>query len=118
MRAFPVSPSPQEYKKGFEAIRPRLSDMQLSLLRAHYGSPGHVATVQELARLCGIESWRTVNRQYGEVAKLLLTEMGYGKPRNYDGELWLIGICIWYAPMAMFMRPEVAVALEELGWVS
>jgi len=116
-KPFPVPPSAAEYKSGFEAILERLNDNQIAMLRAHYEAPGHRASVHSLAQKCGIASWRTVNRQYGEIAKLLLSEMGYDKPRNNDGELWLTGICFWYEGMEMFMRPEVVKALEETGIV-
>ncbi len=79
-KPFPAPPSAAEYKRGFEAILDRLNDNQLAMLRTHYEAPGHGATVQDLAENCGIASWRTVNRQYGDIAKRLLGEMGYAKP--------------------------------------
>lgn len=117
-KPFPVPPSAAEYKRGFEAILNRLNDNQLAILQAHYAAPGHRATVHDLAEKCGIASWRTVNREYGEIAKRLLSEMGYAKPRNEDGELWLTAICFWYKGMVMYMRSEVVKALEEAGIVT
>jgi len=114
---FPLPPAISAYKKAFKALLPTLSDVHLSLLRAHYDAPAHVATVQDLADKCGIPSWRTVNRQYGELAKRVLEEMGYEKPKNNDGSLWLLGIVFWYEGMSMYLRPEVVRAIEELGIV-
>ena len=58
-----------------------------------------------------------MNSQYGNLAKRLLEEMGYAKPESEDGKLWLTGICVWPGGMKMIMRPELAQALRDLGWV-
>jgi Family of unknown function (DUF6508) len=116
-RPFPVAPSSDEYTRGFEAIRDRLTDQQAALLRTHYHSEGYRASVQDLARKCGIESWRTVNRQYGEVAKLVLTAMGYDKPTSKDSSLWFTGICFGFDSMEMTLRPQVVKALVRSGIV-
>ena len=117
-RPFPVAPSSAEYTRGFEAIWNRLSDQQVALLRAHYHSEGYRASVHDLARKCGIESWRTVNRQYGEIAKLVLTAMGYDKPKGERVSLWIGGLVVGFHNMDMILRPQVVNALQELGIVT
>ncbi len=116
-RPFPVAPTSTEYTHGFETIRGRLSDQQVALLREHYHSEGYRASVHDLAHRCGIKSWRTVNRQYGEIAKLVLTAMGYDRPKGENVSLWFSGLVVGFDNMDMVLRPQVVRALVKSGIV-
>ncbi len=95
-------------------------------LAAHYYAPNRTASMGDLATAVGYDTHGQANFHYGKLAHrvadelpaapLDLSEAGYGNwmqalayshgERNEEGHfLWTL-------------RPEVAAALEELGWVS
>ena len=85
------------------------------LLECHYRAPRHTVTARSLARSVGYASYGAVNLQYGTLARKICDILGqrleyhvlivakFVQPKN--GEiLWI-------------MRPALARALEEMGWV-
>jgi hypothetical protein len=63
-------PTAHEYAALFEALRPRLTDNQLAMLRYH-AEQARPVTATELANHVGYADWRGVNIQYGRVGKML-----------------------------------------------
>lgn len=66
----PILPAAQEYAALFEAMRPRLTDNQLAMLRYHL-KQGRPVTATELANHVGYVDWRGVNAQYGRIGAML-----------------------------------------------
>lgn len=109
-------PSVAEYISGFRAIAFRVTERQLTILNVHYHLEGRTGLdFHQVAERCGYKDYRGVNREYGVLAKRLLTEMGYAAPPwKKDGSpFWLRGI----QEKGGAMRPEVALALEEVGLI-
>jgi hypothetical protein len=104
-----------------EVLKAGVSQRQSHLLRAHLSAPRHSASVAELAEAVGYGSWRTVNRQYGNLAHRIGVELGlFQPPRGY----WANVLIRWEAdsvrsPLGharFVLRPEVVKALVGLGF--
>ena len=104
-----------------EVLTAGVSHKQAELLRAHLWAPGHSASVAELAEVVGYGSWRTVNRQYGNLAHRIAVELGlFQPPRGF----WANVLIRWEpdsvrSPLGharFILRPEVVKALIALGF--
>lgn len=106
------------YRAALELLESTLPEKHRLLLVRHYEAPKRIITARQLAAKVGYPSYGTVNLQYGTLARRVCEILGQrhrfhvlalatflpGTPES-DGELrWV-------------MKPEVARALEELGWV-
>jgi 5-methylcytosine-specific restriction protein A len=112
-------PEVKAYRQAFLAIRDELTDNQRRLLQIHYAAPKHTIEPVVLAERVGYPSYSAVNLQYGLLAKRACNALGlqlrfhiqaliiYIYPDTNQGESpkWV-------------MRPQVAQALQELGWVA
>ena len=117
-------PTVDEYVSGLSAIRSRLHGSQLRLLQEQYYAPNRTATATQLAKLVGIEGGRgAVNLLYGRLGRLFSEETGFEPSQREVGtHRWW---SVWSSgyeernPYRFFweMHPEVAEALEILGWV-
>jgi hypothetical protein len=96
---------------------------QAELLRAHLWAHRYSASSAELAEAVGYGSWRTVNVQYGVLARLIGIELGvFQPPRGF----WANVLIRWEADttrsalghLRFRLRPEVARALLDLGFAS
>lgn len=109
-------PTADRYAAAFRAIITSPADGQVRLLRAHYHAPQRTVTAKELARLIGYTRYSVVNAQYGRLARLVGEQLDYNPEPERLGTLVLFqkrdGEWHW------LMRPEVAHALETLGWLS
>lgn len=111
---FVIPPEPQRYAHAFRSIQ-GLTDTHIQLLRVHYHSPERTITAKRLARSVGYSSYSVANSQYGRLARLVGDQLDYHPEPERLGTLVLFdkrqGELHWV------MRPEVAEALELLGWV-
>ncbi len=118
-------PTVAEYVSGLSAIRPRINDSQLRLLQEQYYAPNRTVTATQLSELIGIESGRgAINLMYGRLGRLFCEATGF-EPSQRE-----VGTHRWWSvwsngyeernPYHFFweMHPEVAEALEILGWVT
>jgi predicted HNH restriction endonuclease len=118
-------PTVDEYVSGLSAIRSRISESQLRLLQEQYYTPNRTATATQLAELIGIESGRgAINLMYGRLGRLFCEETGFEPSQREVGthrwwSVWSSGY-EEHNPYRFFwkMHPEVAEALEHLGWVN
>ena len=78
-------PSIEELSAAFLAIRDRITEQQLIMLKAHYHSGGRAITMRELATASGYGDYKIANLQYGSLAKKLLNALGREAPR-YEGK--------------------------------
>ena len=118
-------PSVDDCVNGFERILDKINPQQMAMLRAHYHSGGHAATMRELATAAGYTDFKMANLQYGNLAKRLYKEIGYPAPKSPRSgkEYWILGLGEFIdrrefgLEMHCVMRPEIAEALERLGLV-
>lgn len=109
-----ATPSFQEYVTAFNKIGP-LTDMQVQMLRIHYYAPESTITATQMARAVGYGHYAFANAQYGRIASLMGEQLDYNPASVHLGTLVVFekrnGEWHW------ILRPEVARALETLGWV-
>ena len=112
-------PTVAEYVTAFRAIEPDITDNQRAMLRVHHAAPARTMSATRLAEAVGFENYSGVNLQYGlladKVARQLALDLAdhvrvgilveFVDPGHAANEHWL-----WV------MRPNVAQALEDLGW--
>lgn len=92
-----------------------------AMLVAQYAMPNRVTTMRHLSlEVCGVAEHRVGNLLYGGLAAKVRRELGLERPRF---EMWVFAT--WPEPpidavgeFAFRLRPEVATAMERLGWVS
>lgn len=115
-------PSVQVYIDGLLRLGEHVTAKRLELLTSLYHAPDRAATTTQLAQMVGIPSYQGVNAQMGILGRLFCVEMkivadnGASVPKYWS--IWSQG---WRGRDGFFywqMLPEVAEALETLGWVS
>lgn len=107
---------------GFQRIQDKINPQQMVMLRAHYCSGGHAATMRELATAAGYADYKMANLQYGNLAKQLYKAIGYPAPKSPRSgkEYWILGLGEFIdrrefgLELHCVMRPEIAEALERL----
>lgn len=112
-------PSAEEYVKGFEAIRETITVNQLLLLQRHYNSPGRTTTATKLAQSVGYATHNGFNSQYGKLASRLGEAMQLEVLPDRVQLLTIIAHdpAVENNECQFVMRPQVAAALERMGWV-
>jgi hypothetical protein len=109
-----IYPSVEEYTSALRSISP--SERQKQMLRAHYDAPRHTITATQLARALKYKRSAPANLHYGLFAKRVRQALNWWHLRD-------IHICIFntfshhHGEWHWIMHPELAEALEELGWV-
>jgi len=117
--AEPVAPSVYHYVAAFQSIEDQLTDGQRAMLRAHYHAPGRTLTMTEVAHSVNYRSYRAGNLWYGRLGGLLCDELNWRSPNV------AIFVLVTFTPPGetphgeweLHLRPEVAEALEQLGWI-
>jgi hypothetical protein len=116
-------PTVEQYKAAFAGLQMRnsISRKQQEMLKAHHDAPAHSISATKLATTVGYKSYRAVNSQYGRLARKVISELGITLPRGYVAVGILVGfVNPGYAENPHWLwvlRPNVAKALEQLGWV-
>lgn len=90
------------------------------MLAFHHDAPGRVVSATVLAEVAGFEGYGGANLQYGLLGGEILRELGIELPDDYAKA----GILVEFVDPRFaanqqwlwVMRPNVALALEELGW--
>ena len=115
----PETLSTDDYARALLAIRPKMTPRQFDMLEAHYHAPNQRLSARQMAKAVNLRNGASANLQYGILAGhlrevisslpesdnvyLLATLIPPGQAANQE---WL-----WE------LRPQVAEALERLGWL-
>jgi hypothetical protein len=110
-------PTVAEYVAAFKKIEGIIHEKQREMLIKHHGCAGHVTTSLELSGLVGYAD-QAANIHYGQLGQMLGAALGLDE---YHAIAWLV---LFVPPakhrntqLLWIMRENVALALEELGWV-
>ena len=115
-------PTADEYIVGLRAIRDSMKDAQLRLLQSQYAAPHRTVTSPQLADLAKITGgYPAVNLLYGGLGRMFYKKTGLYPDTPLDGtyswwKVWSSGYQ-HHDGFRWVMRPQVATALENLGWV-
>lgn len=113
-------PSVSDYIAAFRAIESQINIKQKEILTAHHAAPARVISATRLAKDVGFSDYNPVNLQYGRLAGAIAREL------NIDlGGFVQLGILVDFVHpdfaanqhYLWVLRPNVAQALEDLGWV-
>jgi predicted HNH restriction endonuclease len=107
-------PTADRYVAAFRTVS-NMTDRHVQMLRVHYHAPERTVTAKQLANLVGYSGYSVVNAQYGRLARLLGEQLGYNPEPERLGAL--VRFEKRQDEWHWLMRPEVAEALERLGWV-
>lgn len=124
-------PPLEDYKKAFIAISCEITNSHKAMLRAHYHAAAQIITATELAEAAGYEHFGGANLQYARIAELVANYLSYVPPeRDNNGKpFWSLMLASGYWKILedsesttqrewqWQLRPQVAQALEDLGWV-
>lgn len=106
-------PSATEYKRAFLAIS-SLPPSYLEILRYHYRRPGRTTSGAAIASAIGFKDWNPVNLHYGRMGRLVGKQLGVKQTMP-------LGVLVDFKKVGQgwhwTMKPQVAKALESLGWV-
>jgi 5-methylcytosine-specific restriction enzyme A len=113
-------PAVAQYVDAFRAVEARITPKQRELLRLHHAAPARVISATKLAELVGFDGYTAVNLQYGLLASAVATELGISVDPNVMCGVLVDFVDPGHAENAHWLwvlRPNVAAALEDLGWV-
>ena len=107
------TPSVSQYAAAFSAVG-GLPDSYGKMLRAHYYAPNRTVTAAQLSKAVGYGTYNAANLNYGKLGRLVGEQLDW-LPSERSGVLLTFKKTAneWH----WTMRPEVAQALELLGWV-
>ncbi len=113
----------EDYKRALLAINSKMPDSYKRMLIAHYHAPSQILTAYQLAEAARYKSFEGANLHYGKLGKLIAEYCDYTPPSHTgkDSPFWSIILANGYQDEKnkwyWVLRPQVAEALEELGWV-
>lgn len=115
-------PSVAEYVRALTALEARVTDEHRAMFRVHYQAPNRIATAKQIASWAGVPSWSVVNSRYGKLGHAVCDELGIKPQLRPDDSYrwWSVWSRGWNTRDGFVwqMVPEVAAALEQLGWVN
>lgn len=115
------APTASEYVRALTALGARVTEEHRSLFRVHCHAPDRAATAKQIAEWAGVAHWGTVNLRYAKLGREVCDHLGI-KPQLRPDETyrwWSVWSLGWNTPGGFVwqMLPQVAAALEQLGWV-
>ncbi len=93
------------------------SDLQKLMLEIHYQAPQRTITATQMANALGYQHYLVANSNYGRLGRRLGKELGL-EPASKYGVSTLVTFLKPGNQWEWIMRPEIATALERLGWVN
>lgn len=103
----------RDYARAFRQIKP--APHHKRMLQAHYHAPGRTLTATQMSRAMGYRNYRAANVHNGTLGKRIAHVLHYRQRREVD--LWmLVTFTRPHSEWHWTMRPQVAKALEQLGW--
>jgi len=114
----PETATAEDFRNAFLALRSHMTQTRRDLLRKHYRFYHHQATMSQISEAMGWKSFSSANAHYGRLAQLVAEQLGFQIEGAYSNAL-----CTFIEPQEpgdhwlTIMRPQVADALQQLGWV-
>lgn len=111
---YQVAPTAQQYVAAFQAIND-LPSSYVAMLRFHYYAQSRTVTAVQIAHAVGFQHHGTANLHYGKLGRRL------GSLLHFHPTKMPVDVLVMQTKPAhewlWTMRPQVAQALEHLGWV-
>ena len=107
------APSAAQYADALRQL-PSFSAIHVQMVRAHFHAPDRTITATQMARALGHERFHIANLFYGRLARMVGEQL---KSTPHSRLNILVEFEKRNGEWHWLMRPEVAEALELLGWV-
>jgi hypothetical protein len=114
----PDTATAEDFRSAFVALGEQMTRTRRELLVVLYRFYGHQATMSQISEKMGWKSFSSANAHYGRLAQLVGKQLGFQIEGAYSNVL-----CTFIEPQKSgdhwltIMRPQVAEALRQLGWV-
>jgi putative restriction endonuclease len=109
-----VAPSADSYTLAFRTLG-TLAESHFSMLRFHYSAPARTVTATQMAHAASFRHYGVANLQYGRLGRRI------GKVLNFYPTTMPVDVLVTQSKPGSewlwTMRPQVARALEQMGWV-
>jgi len=108
-----------QFKLALQKVREDMHGRHFAMLRAHYYAPDRTLTAAQMAKAVGYKHFSTACFQYGGLASKLCDILGHpaGATKLYLIVSFIDRDAKAKAHGSWIMRPQVAQALKELGWM-
>lgn len=108
------------YKNALLKIEPEINEGQRTMLLGHYRAPDMALSVKRLAEIAGYQGDRAGSLQYGKLARKISEAIGEPAPGDQISMIaqWRGDLKDESGHGQWILYDEVALALEELGWVT
>lgn len=115
-------PRAEAYVRALKQLGDRVTPQDRAMLQVHFHAPRREATATQIAGWAFVSGGvPMVNQRYGTLGRALAETLGLVPSSRSDGtrRWWTVWSRGWKAPHGFVwqMRPEVAEALDTLGWV-
>lgn len=108
-------PKPEEYLSVLRSAK--VNEIQRRMLQVHYRAPNRTITAAQMARTLGFGHYNAANLHYGKLGRQVREMLGAAAD-SIDQRLgMLVTFEKRHDEWHWIMRPQVAYALESLGWV-
>lgn len=111
-----ILPTSEEYAEAFRTLEANISPIYRRMLHENYYAPHKTLTAREMAQRVGYSRYSSANLHYGKFAGLICKYFG----REYDFNLRILvrfSRLSSESELDWVMHPQVAEALEVIGWV-
>jgi hypothetical protein len=113
-------PDSAAFRRALERLAGNLPESYINMLKSHYAAAEHTTTATELAESVGYKTYSAANLHYGKLAALVKSELEWS-----TGEFLVLKLLVEFvmpgdrgnSEILWVMRPQLAEALEALGWV-
>lgn len=117
----PIAP-PEQFRTALLAVREKMKDVHLKMLRFHCQAPDHSITLNQLAEFCELTS-TTATSSYSTYAQWIANELRFTPPSAKSKVNWLLAIACGrdggekiHADCELVMRPELVATLQAMKW--
>lgn len=104
----------KDYIKAFKNIP--VAPHHMRMLQAHYHQSARTITATQMSKALGYPTYAAANLHYGKLGRLVAEQIGW-KPFPEQTIFVLVTFNKPEKEWHWIMRPSVAEALEQLGWV-
>lgn len=105
---------PDDYAAAFRRIA--VAPHHMRMLQAQYHAPGRTLTATQMSKALGYPTYKAANLHYGKLARLVGEQIEW-RPLPKQTVFVLVTFEKPGREWHWIMRPTVAAALEQLGWV-
>jgi predicted HNH restriction endonuclease len=116
-----IIPDATDFRDCLKALASdgRLTDDDKDMLIAHYNAPDQKITARQMSALLGREG-QWANTTYGKLGRKVANQLNWTPPETRDDGTFIVAALVTgemeYGSFVWTLRPQIATAMEQLGW--